>query len=474
MRWRNPSLRQRLLVWLLVPLVLVCLALLARAYVTARHSANRAYDRALLGSALAIAERVVAVDGEVEVDLPYVALEMLSSAGHDRVFYKVTGPGGSFITGYPDLPDPPDKTAAGETVFYDATYRDDDVRIIALSRNIRERNLAGRFTVQVAETVNARDLLAREIMTRTAALLLVLISIAAAITWFGIGRSLRPLERLQGTIGRRSHQDLRPITDAAPKEVRLLVGAINDLMARLGGTIEGMQRFIGDASHQLRTPLAALRTQTELALHETDPDTLRQDLERLHDGTRRTSHLANQLLTLARAAPEAAAGRRLVRLDLAELAADVARTQVPRALENGIDLGFEGPADAIYVDGDGVLLRELLKNLVHNALTYCPRGSRVTVGVEPDGDHVLLSVEDDGPGIPPDHTELVFERFHRLLDTGGDGCGLGLAIVREIAHGHNAHVGLQTGRHGKGLLVRCLFPAVPTIPPEYPRETTGG
>ena len=460
MNWRNRSLRRRLVVWLLTPLFVIFAAMLAESYSSVGRSADKAYDRSLLGSALAIAERVVAIDGQLEVDLPYVALEMLTSTAQDRVFYKVTGPNDGFITGYRDLPSPPSGLAMDDQpLFHDVTYRGEEVRVVTLSRAIVDRNLSGRFLVQVAETVSGRELLTREILTGAAARQLLLIAVAGLITWFGIGRAFKPLNRLQQAIRRRSPSDLRPLRQDVPKEVRHLVDAINQLMDRLKVNIETMQRFIADASHQLRTPLAALQTQTESALRDRDPDSLRRALLRLNASTRRTSRLANQLLAIAQVSPEPGARPPREPLDLAGLAAEVTRDWVPAALERKIDLGFEAPDAPAMVLGQSVLLGEALKNLIDNALRHAPDGGHVTVRVVGAASRVDLEVEDDGPGVPRDQRARVLERFYRVPGDKSEGCGLGLAIVKEIADTHGARITLASGRDDRGLLVRISFPA---------------
>ena len=461
MKKRDWSLRRRLLAWLLVPLLLVSVAMVTEAYYSGKKSADRAYDRLLLASALAIAERVVVVEGEIEVDLPYVALQMLASAAHDRVFYKVAGPDGAFITGYRDLPPiPAGRSINGnEPIFYDAVYRGEGVRIAMLSQLATGRRMQGWFTVHVASTRSERNRLTREIVLGAAGRLLLLIGMAVFITWVAVGRGLAPLVRLQSTIKARSPHDLRPLRQNVPREVRQLVGAINQLMARLGENMAGMHRFIADAAHQLRTPLATLQTQTEVALQERDPEAVRQSLTRLHASTRQTSRLANQLLSLARAAPEGGVARASAPLDLKTLAAEVTREWVPRALERNIDLGFEADDGPAPIQGDAVLLCEMLRNLIDNAVRYCPEAAQVTVriGTEPNHGAIRLDVEDDGPGIPPEERGRVFERFYRVLGVGGEGCGLGLAIVKEIAGAHGADVRLDERTHG-GLLVRVRFP----------------
>ncbi len=453
----NWSLRRRLLVWLLVPLVLLSALMLVQAFYSARDAADKAYDRLLLASALAIADRVVVESGELDVDLPYVALEMLSTTAQDRVFYRVVGPGDAFITGYGDLPSLPDGAAPadGAPVFFDATYRGDRVRIAALAQPIATAEISGLYLVQVAQTRGERDRLTRELVLESASQLLLLLTVVGLVSWLAIRRGLAPLARLQGAIMARSPDDLRPLDQEVPKEVRHLVGAINDLLGRLGVTLGGMQRFIADASHQLRTPLAALQTQTEVALREQDASAVRDALARLQQSTRRTSRLANQLLSLARATPQPSHGHGPV--DLARLAKTVATDAAATAIERDIDLGFEADEGPHRVAGDEVLLGELMRNLVDNALRYCPAGARITVRVR-RGDAICLEVEDDGPGISPVERERVFERFYRAPGSAADGCGLGLAIVREIAHSHGGTVTLREGRDGVGLLVQVALP----------------
>ncbi|MFV1852408.1 MAG: sensor histidine kinase [Thalassospira sp.] len=458
MKWRNGSLRRRLVIWLLIPLLVISSLMLLEVRSNAVHSTNQAFDRALLSSALAIADRVVLIGGKIEVDVPYVALEMLTSAAEDRVFYQVSTGQGEFITGYEDLPPVPEhlQPLREEPVFYDAVYNGEQVRIGALSRYVASVRKATRFQVLVAETMGTRTSLSEDILASAAARQIVLIVLAAIIVWFGIGQGLKPLSRLEEALNRRSPTDLRPILHDVPIEVRHLVGAINQLFQRLENSLKTMQRFTADAAHQLRTPLAALRTQAELGQREQDPEKIRQIMETIASSTRQTSHLANQLLASARAAPEGLAGRPFDEIDLCDISRSVTSSKVPTALERGIDLGYEGLTEPTMIMGDATLIEELLKNLVHNALTYCPDGSAVTVRLdkEQSGKRVKLTVEDNGPGIPVEHHKDVFKRFYRINDTGyEEGCGLGLSIVKEIALRHETKVKLTQPKEHSG----CIF-----------------
>jgi two-component system sensor histidine kinase TctE len=278
------------------------------------------------------------------------------------------------------------------------------------------------------------------------------------LVWYGIDRGLRPLATLQHEISSRSHRDLSPLPESnAPGEVRALVRAMNDLLARLASALSAQQRFTADAAHQLRTPLAGIKTQAELALRQDRLDDVQHTLRQLNTATGQTTHLINQLLSLARSEPAVSRAQATQRINLHELARDTTTEWVPRALARNIDLGFDGSALPATIEGDAVLVRELLSNLLDNAIRYTQPGGQVTVRVAIADSAVTLSVEDNGPGIPPAERERVFERFHRVLGNGGEGCGLGLSIVREIAQSHGAETRLAAGKNGNGTVVTVSF-----------------
>ncbi len=454
------SLRRRLILWLLGPMLVVSTVLFFDAYRGAREAADSAYDRVIAASVLAIADRVVTVEGQLDVDLPYVALEMLRTSAHDRVFYRIAEPGGELLTGYADLPPPPGARLpeTDDPIFYDAEYLGESVRVGALTQPVTGPTASGRFTVQVAQTRGQRDRLVQELATATALRLLALVVLIALATWFGVRFGLAPLARLRKVVRDRSPQDLRPLDVEVPREVRDLVSSIDELMERLSRTLRSMEQFISDAAHQLRTPLAALHTQVELALRERELPVLRRALEALQGSTWRTSRLADQLLNLARSTGEVDDARREV-FDLRALAADVTREIAPSALAKEIDLGYEDDGQSARVNADPVLVQELVKNLVDNAVRYCPPRASVTVRVLSGVREglVCLEVEDDGPGIPPAERARVLERFQRGARADQQGSGLGLAIVCEVAERHGGGVALEEGASG-GLLVRVTLP----------------
>jgi two-component system, OmpR family, sensor histidine kinase TctE len=263
---------------------------------------------------------------------------------------------------------------------------------------------------------------------------------SCALVWIGVVRGLSPLASLQQAIASRSYRDRSPVTvSAVPGEVRPLMNAINQLLERLDNALTMQDRFIADAAHQLKTPVAALQAQLELTVSEADPQRVRDSLTKIASGLERLARIVSQLLALARNEPEAARTMPVVPVDLGALAFEATGDWVNEALRKRIDLGFEGDREGVIVQGDPVRLRELLENLLDNAVRYTPEGGRVTVRVaaEPSPS---VAISDDGPTIPAADRQHIFQRFYRVLGTGQPGSGLGLAIAQEIAHLHGAWI----------------------------------
>jgi two-component system sensor histidine kinase TctE len=453
----QPSIRRQLIFWLVLPLsiALICSALVV--YKLASDFVTEAYDRALYDSALDLSRRLRLRDGRLTVDLPPAAADMLEIDEIDRVYYAVRNDDGNLVGGAADLPRP-QPTLDRRAHYYYARYLGQGIRLVALRVPYDPDNETMLAQVIVGETLVRRQLLAEEILTAVALSHLVLIGMVCISVYLGVGHGLLPFGRLRAQIEARSHRDLTPLDEPrTPREIRPLVHAINELMQRLQRAIVSQQRFIADAAHQLRTPLAGLRTHAELALREKDLAGMRERVQALMHATDRSARLAHQLLALALAEPEASAAAPMNAIDLAAVARDVTSEWVPRALERHLDLGLAADADGILVRGNALLLRELLVNLVDNAIRYTQPGGRITVGVQYDAAAVTLSVEDDGPGIAPGDRERVFERFQRLAENRTEGCGLGLAIVREIAQAHAAAVRIDDGAAGKGTRVSIRF-----------------
>ena len=458
---RATTLRRQLITWLAGPLFVLWSVSTVIGYDIAKRFVNFAFDRALLEAALDISRQIRVINDRIYLDLPDVALQILRTRESGGFYYLVTGPKDEFVSGEPDLPQPLADTpeTADRVRYYDADFRDLEVRAVALRAPVEPGTGRGAVQIHVAERVTARDEFARQIILRMALPQGILILLAGLAVWYGVGRGLAPLSTLRGEIESRSHRDLSALSEEqAPREVRPLIHAMNDLLARLGTAISAQQRFIADAAHQLRTPIAGLKTQTELALRQSQPGNAHETLRQLQTATEQSARLVNQLLSLARAEPGAKLGHVVERVDLARLARDTTTEWVPRALARSIDLGYDGETGAARIEGDPFLLRDMLGNLLDNAIRYTQRGGHVTVRVTGDSATVALSVEDNGPGIPGPERERVFERFYRVLGTGTEGCGLGLAIVREIALSHRAGVELAAGAGGTGTVVRVAFP----------------
>jgi len=430
------------------------------AYFLSLEPASEAYDQALVDVGIALGERIRSAGEKVSFDLPGAAEQVLRTDKYDTIYYHVRNSDGTALSGDPGLPPVPvGQEPEDGVIAYDGEYRNQKVRVVALLVPC-----GGRIcTVQVAETTNKRSKLARNIVLSSLAPQMLIVFATLAIVWFGVKRGLVPLEVLSAEIRSRSARDLRPIDPAhAPEEARPLVGALNQLFGQVAESSGNQQRFLANAAHQLRTPLAGLQAHTEIALAQSEialaqgvPEEVRAQLEQVHRATIRTARLANQLLALARAEP---GGYRAdtKSVNLRAVVEDAADEWVHRALAKEIDLGFE-LSDA-QVQGDALLLREVLANLIHNALEYTPRAGRVTVRTGVRNDCAFLEVEDDGPGIPPAESEQVLERFYRVAGTGGTGSGLGLSIVREITLAHGAEISICAGAHGRGCKVGLTFP----------------
>ncbi|OGA23694.1 MAG: hypothetical protein A3I02_16185 [Betaproteobacteria bacterium RIFCSPLOWO2_02_FULL_67_26] len=453
------TLRRQLLAWLAAPLFVLWSISALVDYDIATRSVVEAYDRSLLETAFDIGRQIKVLDGRVYLDLPEVAVQMLQIRESGRVYYLVSSEDGKFITGDPDFPPQPEALSFEGANYYDGVYQGRPVRVVGVKMPVESGGYKGHVTVQVAENLAGRANSARQVLLRMTLPQAVLIMLAALAVWYAVGRGLAPLSSLQRELSTRSHRDLSPLPEEqAPEEVRPLIRAMNDLLGRLSQALAAQQRFIADAAHQLRTPVAGIKTQMELVLRQSPAAEAQATLKQLQNATEQTTRLVNQLLSLARAEPGAGRGQGVEPLDLVRLARDTTTEWVPRALSRNIDLGFDSPLAAARVEGDPFMLREMLNNLLDNAVRYTQPGGQVTVRVAPRARGVVLTVEDNGPGIPEAEREQVFERFYRVLGTGADGCGLGLAIVREIALSHGANASLASGASGSGTVARVEFP----------------
>jgi two-component system sensor histidine kinase TctE len=448
----NATLRSKLLRWLLIPLSLLFFADAIGSWFIARHLSDLVYDSELMEIARELNLHVKIVDAKPAFDLEKDAERTLLLDQYDSVYYAVRAADGALVAGDAELAPGP---GGGAPVAFDGQAHGVPVRIAQI-RGTGPGDPA--FTVQVAETLVKRHMLANEILIGVILPQLLLIAIAGLVLWAGVARGLAPLRALQQAVAARSHLDLSPVEVAhVPGEVHPLLSAVNDLMARLDAILTYQSRFIADAAHQLRTPVAGLKAHIEVALREEDPAQARQSLAHLYTGVERMSRLVAQLLSLARNEPATVRKIAFAPIDLSRLAFEVTMEWVPEAYRKHIDLGFEGSDAPATIHGDATRLTELINNLLDNAIRYSRDGGRVTVriGANP---RPSVSISDDGPVIPVEERQRVFERFHRLLGAHADGSGLGLAIVREIAQLHDASIALTEDVDGLGNTFTVTFP----------------
>ena len=471
------SLFGEILDWMLAPLLLLWPMSIAITYLVAKSIANQPFDHALEDSVTVLAQQVKEVGGKVTARLPGSARDILRADDVDSVYFQILDARGRHVDGDRELPRPREDEADkdGAVHFRGDAVHGTPVRVAYLYLNLDPFHQADaaandgepaprKALVQVAETLDKRALLANEIIKGVILPQFIILPVILALVWFALSRGLSPLAELQERIRARSSDDLSPIDSRqVPEEISPLVGSLNDMLGRLAQTIDMQKRFIADAAHQMKTPLAGMRMQSELALRQVDPGEIHRSLEQLAKSSESATRLVNQLLALARAENQPHAGLAFEEIELGALAVSVVQDWVQASFAHDIDLGYEPHDEAVVIAGNAMMLRELLSNLIDNALRYTPAGGSVTVRVRRDGEHALLEVEDTGPGIAPAERAHVFERFYRILGNSASGSGLGLAIVREIAGQHNAEVDIfnnprSLSKKFPGSLFRLTFP----------------
>ena len=435
------SLRGQFLRWLLIPLLLLVALNAYSVYRNALDAADLAYDRSLLASARALSERVSIVDGKLVANVPYVALDSFETDTLGRLYYKVTGVNGEFISGYEDLPSLPKNVPRSEIYpalvhFFGADYQGQEVRIAALYQPVYDDRMRGVALIEVGETMDARRGLSRTILVDTLLRQAALVLAVALMVWVAVRFVLHPLMQLKSNVETREPTDLSDFDPAlVHKEIRPLVIAMNGYMARLQTLISGQKRFIADASHQLRTPLTVLKTQAELALRENDTEAMRHIVQSIAATTDSTVHLANRLLTLARTGHGAAEGA-MARVSLRDIARQVCTELALPAVKKQIDLSLEAEHE-VTVIGHELLLHEMLSNLLDNAIRYTPQQGHIAVRAYAKAGEAVLEIEDDGPGIPAAEQERVFAPFYRAGMAAGKQSGRSRTGLKH-SQGHRA------------------------------------
>ena len=480
------SLFGEILDWMLTPLLLLWPISLVLTWLVAQGIAGKPFDRALEYNVNALAQLITVNKNQAQFVLPLPARELLRADEADSVYFQVMGPGGEFLAGERYLPIPPDedKLAPGEVRMRDVEFRGTELKVAYMwvKLGIPQSRPA---LVQVAETMDKRSVLATEIVKGVMLPQFVVLPLAVLLVWLALVQAIKPLNRLEERIRARKPDDLSPLNaDAVPMEVAPLVASVNDLLMRLKDSIATQKRFLADAAHQLKTPLAGLRMQADLAQREGgSAEDLKQSLRQIGRSSIRATHTVNQLLALARAESSGAVLSHQS-CDLARLTMEVIRDCLPRAMDKQIDLGYEGAqpgTPGTMLQGNATLLKEMVRNLVDNAINYTPSQAdkpgfiTARVLVDPFSKALVLQVEDSGIGIAPAEKDLVFQPFYRALGNEADGSGLGLPIVLEIARQHHAEVTLEDSRPGQTPAGTCFtvrFAAVDSVAPSGLEATT--
>lgn len=449
------SLRARLLKWLVIPLVVLNLLAAGIAYWLAWIPAQSALDQSLADAAWALVPHVQESGDSVELMLSKQAEQVLRVDHFDEVFFVVRDANGFTIAGDADFPDLRVPGQMNVYTAYPARMRGEDVRAITLQTEVDGEIIL----IGVAETRVKRNQIRARILWSLLAVELVLLLTVVGVVWLVLGQGFRPLRGIRDELARRRADDLSPLplTDA-PQEIVPFVVAMNDLLRRAQDSARAKQDFLANVAHQLRTPLAGFKAQLEWlqAHHRQDAETA-QSTSMMLASTDRMVRQANQLLALARSEPGGFEQQRLDRVSLDQLVADAVQQFVQLALARDIDIGFD--LQPTEVMGDRFLLRDLIDNLVDNAIRYTPPGGEVTVACRTEGGRGVLRVEDNGPGIPESEKDKIFTRFYRL-DRSQPGSGLGLAIVRDIAIDHRADIEVGPGPGDRGTVFAVRFPSV--------------
>ena len=454
------SLFGEILDWMLTPLLLLWPISLVLTWLVAQSIAGKPFDRTLEYNVNALAQLVTVEHQQVRFSLPLPARQLLRSDDTDTVYYQVLGARGEYLAGEREFPPPSEEevVAPGIVRLRDDKYQGMELRVAYMWVPLEP--LGSRLAlVQVAETLDKRSILAAEIIKGVMLPQFVTLPLAVLLVWLALVQALKPLNRLEERIRARRPDDLSPLdTQTVPQEVAPLVASVNDLLLRLKDSISTQKRFLADAAHQLKTPLAGLRMQADLAQRAgSSTEELKQSLRQIGRSSIRATHTVNQLLALARAEAGTTAISRQP-CDLARITMEVVQDSVPRALDKYIDLGYEGAQPGmpgVTIEGNPTLLKELVRNLLDNAINYTPSTldspGVITARVlaDPFGKIIVLQVEDSGPGIPPAERELIFQPFYRALGNDVDGSGLGLPIAQEIAQQHRAHISVEDTRPGQ-------------------------
>ena len=452
---RVHAIRTRLVLLLLIPLSLIAVIEAVETFLTSRKTADELYDKTLLAVMFTVSENVLASNGDL---LSENVLEVLTENLGDQFFYHVAGPGNVFVTGYTGYPPPPPGTEleGGIPLFYDGNYKGLPVRVVTIRQLISERNLNGWITVTAWQSINSREALSFRLFGQSLLRLGLLVASAGLIVWFAVRIGLKPLRHLQDAVEKRSSSDLSPIRRSVPIEVQSLVQSMNALFQKVQQSIDLRERFIADAAHQLRNPIAGLKAQAETAAKAKTPEDMRERIGDIVTASDRMGRLVNQLLTSAKIHSAGSGTESQESFDLVETTRDVARRFVPKAMKRDQVLEFVASGNPILVTANRTLIEEAISNLIDNALAHNPAKTQVTVDVSAQEETAVASVEDDGIGIAETDMDKVLEPFVNGA-AATSGSGLGLAIARDVMQQHGGEIQLAPSSKGRGLKSEILL-----------------
>jgi two-component system sensor histidine kinase TctE len=452
---KSKSLRKAILQRLLLPLIVFISCETILSYYVTMHYVNETYDRWLLDSASSLAQEIKIRQAKVLVELPDSALEIVRWDERDKTFFKIFSANKGLLAGDSVVPEPNTPSDFSNPVFFTAEIDRESVRVVVL--RVERADIDDTFYVHVAETLKKRNNMMTDILLADLLPQIVMMLFVSGFLLTGLSKGLLPLKVLADEISKRSPHDLRPIADANVLiEVKSLTDTINGLLTQLSAAIAGQQRFVANAAHQLRTPLAGFSLQVERALREEHMSGVKPALIQMRKSAERLTHTVNQLLVLARTEPVDGIND-FQRLDLCELVRNTCMEWASKASAKDMEFGFETSSETIMVQGDETLLTEMLGNLLDNAISYGHAHGHISVELKHDPQPAVI-IEDDGPGIPPYEIDKVFDRFYRIPGSSGNGCGLGLAIVKEIACLHKIRLELSSATRSSGTRIMLSLP----------------
>lgn len=453
---REPSLFWRLVLRVGLVLLVGATVLISAAWYYGQTAADRTYDQLLRGAARQMAANIAYNDGQLVATLPSSAFELLGIAERDRIFYKIVGPDGEVVSGYPDLDFDLDleKVRSG-AVYLSGRFLGEQVRAFVLARALPDPDRNGWAYVIVAQTTEARQALARDITQGAMLIVCIMVVIALGGTLLAVRYALRPITGLAEMLRKRDPEDLTPLLTTAPLELQPFVGSINHFMQRLDERVVRLQRFIADAAHQIRTPLTALAAQIDLLEPQNMSAMDRSRTERIRDRTGELSVLTNQLLSHAMVIHRSGVTQ-FESLDLVDVARSAFSQAIPMTVDPDIIIGFEAFQPQIFVEGDAVSLREAMANVISNALRHGAI-SRLDVRVMCSEQTACVEVEDDGPGIPPEARVAMTRRFTSASEGKGVISGLGFAIAAEVVAAHDGEIRFRHDE-GSGFVVILHIP----------------